>query len=468
MAISVRDNQVRVNLGTNENQFAYFGARAYVTKEGEQAIITCVDKDGKTVAYVNDGLQGEQGEAGIGINAISINDDARLVIELTDGTEWISEMPVIGERGQDGDTPAFTNATATIVEDGGDPEVSVAVAPVEEESLNYGLDFTFKNIEGKNGADGVTPIKGVDYFDGEDNVYVGSNPPPDAKVWIDPTGEADDAVSKGELDAAVDGVREELAEKVGDVQVNGLSIVTDGVADIPIASQQSGLGLIKAVNNNGLRMLADGTITLVDQNTPMIDARNTDWRAPYNALTMNRIDYAVKSAMCDGKGAEWTEQEKANARKRIGEPRFELIEEIVLESDTSTIARNAEPNGTPYNFRNVCIEMRIPSASANAQITFHVFGHPTDTRTANILGFVYANAIKTSATYGVFASELSGGIFRETRTLSTWNSSQSGAQFPHCNHYVDSRAIQRMSIASASASQLIPSGTNIKIYGVRA
>jgi hypothetical protein len=44
--------------------------------------------------------------------------------------------------------------------------------------------------DGSDGKDGYTPVKGVDYFDGESGVYVGSDEPPEnATVWIDPSGE---------------------------------------------------------------------------------------------------------------------------------------------------------------------------------------------------------------------------------------------------------------------------------------
>jgi hypothetical protein len=47
---------------------------------------------------------------------------------------------------------------------------------------------------GETGQDGYTPVKGVDYFDGEtgpkgeSGVYVGTDEPIDANVWIDPEG----------------------------------------------------------------------------------------------------------------------------------------------------------------------------------------------------------------------------------------------------------------------------------------
>ena len=101
-----------------------------------------------------------------------------------------------------------------------------------------------------------------------------------------------------------------------DVQINGTSIVKDGVANIPLALP-SNAGVVTV----GGSLLG---ITLFDSKTSKIaisKASNTDIDARssiYKPIVPNNLDYAVKVAMCDGKGAEWTEEEKAAARARLG------------------------------------------------------------------------------------------------------------------------------------------------------
>lgn len=58
---------------------------------------------------------------------------------------------------------------------------------------------TMDIMDGEAGEDGYTPVKGVDYFDGESGVYVGSEEPddPNIQVWIDPNGKADEPSSPG-------------------------------------------------------------------------------------------------------------------------------------------------------------------------------------------------------------------------------------------------------------------------------
>lgn len=48
---------------------------------------------------------------------------------------------------------------------------------------------------------------------------------------------------------------------VQDVQVNGTSVVTDGVANVPLASNSS-LGVVKVNGANGVKVLSDGTLSI--------------------------------------------------------------------------------------------------------------------------------------------------------------------------------------------------------------
>ena len=109
-----------------------------------------------------------------------------------------------------------------------------------------------------------------------------------------------------------------------DVQINGESIVKDGVAEIPVAgctspTQIQRTGLVHVPSGYGIGFQYN-THNLIISNPPtsFIDNRNNMWQADYYALTVRRIDYAVKSAMCDGKGAAWTAEEQAAARERMG------------------------------------------------------------------------------------------------------------------------------------------------------
>ena len=85
-------------------------------------------------------------------------------------------------------------------------------------TINYGIP---KGVKGDTGEQGIQGEKGDT---GNSGVYVGSTDPEDetVDVWVDDSGDPDAIVE--------------------DVQINGSSIVTDGVANIPIVNSREQVG----------------------------------------------------------------------------------------------------------------------------------------------------------------------------------------------------------------------------------
>ena len=131
-----------------------------------------------------------------------------------------------------------------------------------------------------------------------------------------PRGEKGDKGEPGEPGAPGEPGRPGSDATATDVRINGKSITADGVADIPTAVPNSGsYGVVKmGGNSNGLRINSIGEIAIVDASDPFISNR-ANGSYP---ITTRHIDYAVKAAMCDGKGVAWTTTEKNAAKKRIG------------------------------------------------------------------------------------------------------------------------------------------------------
>lgn len=74
-------------------------------------------------------------------------------------------------------------------------------------------------------------------------------------------------------------------------------------------------GVVKpADSSNGLRINGSGEPAIVDADHSVADSR----AAGSYPITTNGFDYAVKAAMCDGKGAAWTDEEQAAAKERMG------------------------------------------------------------------------------------------------------------------------------------------------------
>ena len=104
-----------------------------------------------------------------------------------------------------------------------------------------------------------------------------------------------------------------------DVQINGKSIVQNGTAEIPLCTKTKEAGLISIdtySSNGGLHRAngATGLIRIASATNNQIDER----RNQFCPIVPETIDYAVKAAMCDGKGAAWTADEQTAARERMG------------------------------------------------------------------------------------------------------------------------------------------------------
>mgnify|MGYP004641886895 CR=1 FL=1 len=121
----------------------------------------------------------------------------------------------------------------------------------------------------------------------------------------------------------------DVEEKVGDVQINGESIVEDGVAKIAAHKSRQTRNVFGTVI-----MGVDGDISAY---------RNSNGEIGYRYLPLNSIDAAVKFAMCDGKGAEWTAEEQMAARERMGINDLTLIADYT--TDTDVVSLSSELNG---------------------------------------------------------------------------------------------------------------------------
>lgn len=138
---------------------------------------------------------------------------------------------------------------------------------------------------------------------------------------------------------------------VQDVQVNGVSIVNDGVANIPIANAVNVLGLVKYKSGYGVRVDTEGLLMLDVAQVTNIDKRSV---GAY-PITCERLDYAIKQAMTDGKGAQWTSQEKASARERMGVGEWHALFETTLSEPVGSVTINTDMNGKPFQVEELII-----------------------------------------------------------------------------------------------------------------
>ena len=140
-----------------------------------------------------------------------------------------------------------------------------------------------------------TDVKSFDELEKKVDVHIADNSNPH-----NVTAEQINTYTKEEIDEKT---------KVTDVQINNTSIVSNGIATIPLASNAQA-GVIKPYS--GSFNIGTEFLSINNPAESKIDEREADV-----AVTCSRLDYAVKAAMCDGKGAAWTAEEQAAAKRRL-------------------------------------------------------------------------------------------------------------------------------------------------------
>lgn len=139
---------------------------------------------------------------------------------------------------------------------------------------------------------------------------------------------------------------------VKDIQIAGTSILADGVANVPIAAETN-YGVVKVFDWGGTRIDEYKRLCVFQSSSNHIARRESR-----TVIVPENLDYAVKAAMCDGKGAAWTSTEQRAARERIGlDKSYELIEEISITEEVAYIVRSV-------NLQKVMIRTECPAATA--------------------------------------------------------------------------------------------------------
>ena len=162
--------------------------------------------------------------------------------------------------------------------------------------------------------------------------------------------------------------------KVSDVKVAGTSVVADGNANIPNVLALGDDGKLRVANapdktkwTGPFGVDNAGLLTTASANNIVINSRTA---ASIQLLNCAYLDYAVKAAMCDGKGPAWTDTEKAAARERMGIKDYKLLATLNFTENASTFTL-ATLNGQPIALKSMAVIMnRIgDEESANGHIT---------------------------------------------------------------------------------------------------
>lgn len=266
-----------------------------------------------------------------------------------------------------------------------------------------------------------------------------------------------------------------MVDTVTDVQLNGSSVVKDGVANVPIASEgflglPGSLGVVKPDVNYGTSVNSSTGIIATSRAT---ENDITSRSQQYRPIVPNNLDYAVKAAMCDGKGAAWTADEQKAARERMGvDKSYELIEEFVLEEDVTLIKRTTEPDGTTYNFTACAVLLTAPKTEYNRTTIYTNFYCGVVSNKGYVIHAQNTKYYKRSKQ----EAKIENGVLRYSSVTPTFvysddqyiSASEIQSHSETATIILVSSNIDRIDIQATDNTLPIPAGMLVQIYGVKA
>lgn len=247
-----------------------------------------------------------------------------------------------------------------------------------------------------------------------------------------------------------------------DIQINGQSIVKDGIAEIPLCttSKTPGLIAIDLYSNNGGLYRANndtGLIRVAKASNNSLDERKNE----FCPVVPANLDYAVKAAMCDGKGAAWTAEEQAAARERMDINDLTLIADYT--TDTDVVSLSSELNDCSEIF--VYAYANFNAEKSNDHIFFLINGKSVVVGQNMRFGNTYRN-------YYMHAILLPGGFLSVHigYGLQNFDSYKNSGMAPFgClssgNKETFGETINSVKLASVNPNKVICSGSRFMIFG---
>lgn len=254
---------------------------------------------------------------------------------------------------------------------------------------------------------------------------------------------------------------------VKDVQVNGASVLNGGVANVPYASTTQH-GVVRV--GSGVGTSDNGDLYIVDADESVISRR-----IPNNAITPNYLDYAIKAAMCDGKGAAWTAAEQKAARIRMGaDGDYVLIESITLTEETTYFERDSEPDGTPYDL--IALKVIVKFVPGQTTGAFCFYGYNGENRitggASQVISMPDASGVEWYRSTAVADVKPLFGLYDCMISQGSQGAAMNVARAENGYYQLSSTVLHitkfNFHLYAANGPTPCIVGTEIKIYGVRA
>ena len=393
--------------------------------------VTITDATGSRTVDVMDGEHGEPGEPGSdGVSPIvvvsPITDGHRVTI--TDKTGAHSFDVMDGEKGDPG-TP-------------GDPTTLID---------DTSITATNKVWSAKKSADEVSDLKSAI-----------------SQKYEKPSG----GIPASDLASGVI-----PAVPVTDVQVNGVSVLSQGVANVPVASD-SAFGAVKV--GTGLKIVA--TDNTLRPNTATV-AQAKAGTASYYPITPLVQDASTFYGLAKASGdtsqssssnpvGTYTDAAKKAIRKMLGIPNqtWEKIGEYTVAEDTALFEITTDSNGQPFKLSQMLVKVWLEASTTGTRD--YIAANNLVTRTDDVNGAVSAPTKRYllntgAACYMQFETWVkAGNVVSNGFVASTAGSTQTIEQINYTQDNIKCFRGFRLS-QYTSGQTLVPAGTVVNLYGIR-
>lgn len=255
---------------------------------------------------------------------------------------------------------------------------------------------------------------------------------------------------------------------VKDVQVAGSSVLDGGVAKVPIA-QSDVPGVVKTPPPQDSGIWNDHGSLKISYAT---DAEISSRLGNRKTIVCANLDYAVKAAMCDGKGAAWTDAEQQAARERMGaDGDYVLIESLILTEAVTTFERNSEPDGTPYNLNALKVIVKFIQGQTSGGFYFYGFNGSGKYIVSGASGVIQMPSAGSASSYrstAVADVKPLFGLYDCTISQGYQGNAMSVTRAANGAYQLSSTESKIAKFNFYLYNTEIISGTEISIYGVRA
>lgn len=264
---------------------------------------------------------------------------------------------------------------------------------------------------------------------------------------------------------------------VTDVQVNGTSVVSQGVANVPVAGNGV-YGTVKITGSDGIIVASNGDLAISNATADVIKAGANRYR-PITPLFQDTSTFyglakaagdSTQSASSNAVGT-YTDAAKKAIREMLGIPNMdsELINEITVAEDSASVTIDTDLNGQPYALRIAKIQLIMTqsttgnadnvAASYKARLVDGTLGGWYDMPTQRM------NVSTQSLITHEFES-YNGLYFLRASSAREYGASSGNVITMYLNRMI--KALEQIRYTQYNSnSTLIPAGSIIRVYGVR-